>query len=107
MIIYTATYSPYRTAFFGEGSSAFLFAFETVVDAFFLIDIFINFITPFRKVDNNFEYNPKRIAKNYFHGDLTVDLISVFPTQFFEVNSFPLEGGEDSSSARLGRFAKL
>jgi len=80
LIIYTATYSPYRTAFFSEGSSTFLFAFETMVDIFFFLDIFVNFITPYKKVDNNYEYNPKKIARHYITGFLWVDVVSCFPT---------------------------
>ena len=105
LIIYTATYSPYRTSFHGEGSSEFLFAFETMIDCFFLVDIFVNFITPYKKIDSTYEYTPKKISKNYLKGLFTIDIITCFPTQFFETGSTITKIGKfDGFNIDLSRF---
>ena len=80
MLIYTATYSPYRTAFISEDPSSILLAFEKVMDAVFIVDIFLNFITPYEKYDHTFEFDHKKIALYYLGGgSFFIDLLAAFP----------------------------
>ena len=80
MLIYTGTYSPYRTAFIAEGGSPALLACENVMDVLFGIDIIINFLTPFQKHDGTYEYEHKKIAETYVaSGAFFVDVIAAFP----------------------------
>lgn len=51
---YTASYVPYSTAFIDSSSSA-LSGFERVIDALFIMDLFINFISAYEDKDKNVE----------------------------------------------------
>jgi hypothetical protein len=48
LLIYTATYVPFKVAFVDE-TSASLFAWDLVVDALFFIDIFVNFFAAYEE----------------------------------------------------------
>lgn len=45
LLLYTATYMPYKTAFMEEENSGFLFALELIVDFLFVVDIGVNLIS--------------------------------------------------------------
>ena len=56
---------------------------DTVVDGFFTIDIFINFISAYEDPDSGLPVTSlKKIASNYISSWLIIDLVSVFPFQF-------------------------
>lgn len=84
LIVYTASYAPYRTAFMMPETSTLLWAVETALDFLFLIDIFVSFITPYERLDGTLECNYKKISRNYIFGAILFDVIAVIPTQFFE-----------------------
>ena len=107
LILYTATYSPYITAFFIEPTSLFLYTFETMVDVFFTLDILVNFITPYKKLDNNYEYKHKKISKHYITGFLWIDVISCFPTQFFESTDFDIGLNMVNGKSRFHKIYKV
>ena len=65
LLLYTATYAPYRTAFMYNDASLMLFAFEMISDLIFLADIFITFISATERIDGSYETNYKRIARSY------------------------------------------
>ena len=46
LLIYTATFTPYRTAFIEDGGTALLII-DYIVDFLFLIDIIMNFISAY------------------------------------------------------------
>jgi hypothetical protein len=85
LLMYTGTYSPYRTAFISEPASPILLIFENVMDVFFAVDIIVNFITPFERYDKSFERDHKKIAIFYIgSGAFFIDVIAAFPFQIFE-----------------------
>mmetsp|Transcript_28324 Transcript_28324/g.42881 ORF Transcript_28324/g.42881 Transcript_28324/m.42881 type:complete len:88 (-) Transcript_28324:1483-1746(-) len=47
LLIYTATYSPFRTAFMDETYSQVFFVFELCVDSLFFFDIIFSFLSPY------------------------------------------------------------
>lgn len=84
MLIYTATYVPYRVAFVESRGSAGFQAFEYTIDALFFVDIVINFIAATEKKDRSVEIRPRQIAKNYAKTWFLFDLVATFPTNAFE-----------------------
>lgn len=82
-LIYTASYSPFRVAFYTD-SSDLLMVIETFIDALFIIDIILMFFVPFERSDGSYESRFKKIALNYILGGFLIDVIASFPTQIFE-----------------------
>lgn len=58
MLVYTATYVPYRVAFIESRGSTGFQAFEYTIDALFFVDIVINFIAATEKKDKSLEIRP-------------------------------------------------
>jgi len=85
-LCYTATYSPFRVAFYTE-SSTFLLIIETTIDSLFIIDLIITFFVPYERTDGSYENRPKKIATNYLCGAFVIDFVASFPTQVFEANN--------------------
>ena len=84
LVLYTAGYAPYRTAFMNHKTSDILYAFETLVDFLLLIDIFITFLTPYERLDGNFELSFRKISRNYLISKTFLfDVVAIVPTQFF------------------------
>jgi hypothetical protein len=85
LLLYTATYAPYRTAFMTYNSSGLLIFFETVTDIIMFLDVIVSFLTPYERFDGSLECNVRKIAIHYSTSALAIDLLSCFPTQFFEL----------------------
>lgn len=78
LLLYTASFVPYRTSFIEDAPPA-LIAWEWVVDALFVIDIVINFISAYENSDKNLEVRLKEIARAYVTSWFVFDLAAVFP----------------------------
>jgi len=92
LLLYTATFVPYRTAFIDDVSTG-LANFEWLVDALFIFDLFINFISAYEDRDKNIEVRLKWIALNYFKTWFFLDVAACIPFQLLESGD-----SEDSSS---------
>jgi hypothetical protein len=80
MLVYTGTYSPYRTAFISDQAGTLLLVFENLMDSLFGIDIIINFFTPFERYDKSYEFDQKKIALYYIgSGAFFIDILAAFP----------------------------
>lgn len=106
ILLYTATYAPFKVAFMPGDSSNILFIFETIVDILFIADIFVMFFTPYERADSSLECRHKKIAKNYFLGAFVIDIVASFPTQYFEFGGGE-NGGSGNKLARLARLQRL
>ena len=105
MLLYTGTYSPYRTAFIAEGGNGFLLVMENLMDALFGIDIVVNFFTPFERHDGSYEYDHKKIAAFYVGGgSFFIDVIAAFPFQIFEASG---SGPEDAHGTQTTKYLRL
>jgi hypothetical protein len=78
LLLYTASFVPYRTSFIEEAPPG-LVAWEWVIDALFMIDIIINFISAYENTDKNIEVRLKEIARTYILTWFLFDLAAVFP----------------------------
>ena len=109
MLLYTGTYSPYRTAFIAEGGNTFLLIIENLMDFLFGIDILVNFFTPFERHDGSYEYDHKKIAEFYVGGgSFFIDVIAAFPFQLFEAQGNNLGGGDThGSTTQTTKYLRL
>jgi hypothetical protein len=83
LLLYTASFVPYRTSFIDDAPPG-LETWEWIVDALFLIDIFINFVSAYENSDKNIEVRLKVIAQTYITSWFFFDLAAVFPFQLLE-----------------------
>ena len=103
LLIYTATFTPYRTAFIEEGGLALLII-DYIVDALFFIDIIMNFVSAYEINNRELEVRLPYIAFKYIRTWFFLDLIAVFPLQALES---VWEGGQYKSLVRLARLPRL
>ena len=83
LLIYTATYMPYKTCFVDE-STVTEEIIDWLVDGLFMFDILVNFFSAYENDDETIEARPKYIARHYLSHWFTFDLISVIPFQLIE-----------------------
>ena len=103
LLIYTATFVPYRTAFLDEVSSGLIF-FEYIVDSLFFIDILVNFASGYDIPEFGIvEVKWSKIAVKYFKSWFFLDLVTVFPFQILE----DTQDASDSNDLKLLRLARL
>jgi len=122
MVLYTASVSPLRLAFYNDtvfaldkmtAWAAFFTIFDVVVDIIFSVDIIINFFSAYERQDGQFEYNLKKIAVNYFCGFFFIDLTATVPVSLiFELSSSEPESNlipqqNPASILRITRMQKL
>lgn len=105
LLLYTASFVPYRTSFIDVAPNG-LVIWEWIVDALFIIDIFINFVSAFENQDKNIEVRLKVIASTYIQSWFLFDLTAVFPFQLLEnsdVDSLmQAENSIDQTNVRSG-----
>lgn len=108
MLLYTGTYSPYRTAFISEGGNGLLLMMENLMDALFAIDIIINFFTPFQRHDGSYECDHKKIAMFYVGGgSFFIDVIAAFPFQLFEAQGAGTEVTHGTQTTKYLRLLRM
>ena len=81
ILVYTATYMPYKTCFIDVPSVA-SDNFDLVIDSLFTLDICINFLSAFEKADGTLVYKLKEIAIAYIRSWFLLDVMAVFPFDF-------------------------
>lgn len=104
LLLYTAIVVPYRTCFIEVTPTNWLVA-DSVIDALFAFDIFVNFNSSYMDEDQGLLIaNRKVIAKSYLKGWFLIDLVACIPFQYFlDANN----SGSDSSYNKLLRLARI
>ena len=80
LLLYTATYMPYRICFIDDASTGSFLAFEYMVDVLFFLDILINFNSALEMPDGTIDPRLKFIAMAYIKSWFFLDLCATFPT---------------------------
>ena len=84
-LLYTATISPYQVAFVqADEVTIGQHLINILIDIFFIVDLILTFYTPFKKYDETFEMNRKKITTHYIKSTFVIDLLACLPTEFFE-----------------------
>lgn len=105
--MYTAIIVPYRTAFVDETTTGW-FYLEIFLDALFVVDLFVNFMSAVEINDEEVDIRFKAIAKNYMKGWFFLDLLACLPFQLLElVVSQGQSSGGYNKLLRLLRLPRL
>jgi hypothetical protein len=83
LLVYTGTYVPYKTAFVDDTSNS-VYIFELCVDALFITDVLVNFISAYEDREKNIEFRLHFIALNYIRSWLLIDVVSCIPFQLID-----------------------
>ena len=107
LLLYTASVTPYEVAFLTTSLDA-LFVVNRCVDLYFLADMALSFVTPFRapwhsRDAGQWVTERSRIARHYLKGWFAIDLISILP---FDVVSVAIES-EDMKKLTIVRVVRL
>ena len=86
LLLYTATYIPFKTAFIEE-SSSLVNTIEFSIDSLFFVDLVVNFISAFETNYKNIEFRFSRIAFTYMRTWFLFDLVSCIPFQYLDFSS--------------------
>ena len=78
LLLYTATFVPYRVAFF-ESEFAFITVLDWFIDGLFSIDIIINFMSAYEKTETQLETRFKWIAIDYLKSWFIFDVLAIIP----------------------------
>jgi hypothetical protein len=81
LLLYTATYIPFKTAFIDD-SSSLVNTIEFSIDSLFFVDIVVNFVSAYETADKNIEFRPSAIAFSYIKSWFLFDVISCIPFQY-------------------------
>lgn len=74
LLVYTATYMPYKTCFIDEEDNPWL---DYTIDILFTIDIMVTFISADTEEDGTLIHNQRIVAENYLRGWFLFDFIAV------------------------------
>ena len=105
LLLYTATVTPYRTAFIDE-TSTFMFYFELLTDFLFFLDIIVNFLSAFEGEDGEVVDSYRVIARKYITSWFVLDLIACIPFQIIFRTEQQSNGGYNKL-LRLMRLPRL
>ncbi len=75
MLLYTASYMPFRIAFIDE-KSVNLIILETFIDVMFIVDIIIQFFSAYEDQKVGMETRHSRIAMKYLYTWFLFDVLS-------------------------------
>jgi len=78
LLLYTATYVPFKTAFVEE-SPKYVNNIEFSIDSLFFVDIVVNFLSAYETVDKNVEFRLPYIAWRYVRTWFLFDVFSCIP----------------------------
>ena len=98
LLMYTAIFNPYQTAFIESGGGSFIDQFEVFIDFMYIMDFFLNFVMAYEDRDHKIECRLKYIAVNYVKTWFLLDLLACIPFQYFEP-----ESAENQVSDTTGR----
>jgi hypothetical protein len=82
LMFFLVTYTPLDIAFNFEEEHRWLKSLNWFISAYFLLDIVLGFLVPFKK-DGKLIDDPKQIAKNYLMGWFFLDFLSIIPMELF------------------------
>ena len=84
LLMYTATITPYRTAFVDNDDGSAISIFEIFVDTMYIVDLFLNFFMAYEDRDKKIEIRLKFIAENYIRTWFFLDFLACIPFQYLE-----------------------
>ena len=107
VLIFISLAVPYRLAFVEIEPTGWVIAYW-VIDALFLVDIILTFLTTISEKDSNVVItNRCKIAKSYLKGWFIIDIISILPFDLI-IRAINTSGSSEISNYNvLARFARI
>lgn len=106
LMMYIAFFLPYKLAFWDHDPIA-IKVIDYMIDIFFLLDIFVNFLTSYHEpLTNSTVISPKLIAITYLKGWFFFDFIAVLPVDLILV-LFMNEDSQSSHNLATLKLARL
>jgi hypothetical protein len=103
-ILYTMTLGIFKNAFIEDQYYIFWDMIDDFfITLFFILDMILNFFTPYYTKDLKLEINCGKVSKNYLKGWFWLDLVSIIPFDLI----FAWAGIAASSISTLSRVPKL
>jgi hypothetical protein len=84
LLMYTATFVPYRTSFITRNEDSLEAKIELVIDAMYFLDLYLNFFMAYEDADKKVEVRALKIAANYCKTWLFFDFLACIPFQYLE-----------------------
>jgi hypothetical protein len=84
LLLYTATFVPYRVAFSKSNDGSLLSQIELYIDAMYVLDLYLNFFMAYEDEDRKLEIKPVRCVVNYLKTWFFLDFLSCLPFQLIE-----------------------
>lgn len=108
LILYSVSIDPYRLAFFSDDSESNWVFFEMFIDVAFMIEVVLNFFTPYQKGERIID-NHKKIVTHYLSTWFFIDFLSSFPTNFimFMMNLDATKSIKLNSILKISRFYRV
>lgn len=106
LLLYTATMTPYLTAFVDE-EGALLQVTGYVVDSLFFADIIVNFFSSYADSEEIQVTSHCRIVKHYLKTWFFLDLLACVPFQLIEANDTDSDDSAYNKLLRLMRLPRL
>ena len=109
-LAYVAAAVPYRIGFsHATEPFAFWFWFDTMVDVYFMFDLFLSFRTAYYDGRGEVQYFPRQIARNYLRSWFLVDTLGCLPISYIVliIERTSPEGSVDAQSARFNKAFRL
>lgn len=103
LLFYTATITPYRVTFMDSSFSEWT-VIDYFVDGLFMTDILVTLNLAYQDKNGKTIENRCQIFYKYFRGWLIIDIVGVFPFQFFDSSS---ETESSSNVAGYNDFIKM
>mmetsp|Transcript_15490 Transcript_15490/g.28098 ORF Transcript_15490/g.28098 Transcript_15490/m.28098 type:complete len:700 (+) Transcript_15490:60-2159(+) len=108
LLIYTATFMPFRIAFMDSDSIDGWWYFDNVVDLLFFIDLVINCCSAYYDAYEILVISKRKIFLNYFKSWFIPDVISCIPVGLLQLfNQDDQTGGNNAKLLRLVRLPRL
>ena len=77
-LVWTALYVPLKVSFLDSSDMAWI-VFDCFIDAFFISDVILTFLTAVKRSDGTFVVNKTKIAKIYLKRWFWIDFFSSMP----------------------------
>jgi hyperpolarization activated cyclic nucleotide-gated potassium channel 1 len=106
LLVYTATYMPYRIAFQDPVYFDGITLFETIVDFIFIADILVTCLSSYKNDKGEYEASLKVIMIAYLRTWFFIDVFSSFPMGLAEF-LLGYEGSSQNMANRLARLTRL
>ena len=98
-VLFVAGELPVRLAFLKTDDSCGYYVLDRVLDAFFMLDVVINFVSGYQNADGQLVVEPRQVAIRYLRSWFILDLVATIPLDVRRAHQQPSNEHRDPSVA--------